>query len=327
VFFIGGCTFAEITALRFMGELLQQEFIIATTKLYCDLYGIEMKENSEEWYLKVLEKTELPHFVKTKVVKEKKEGEEEEKQEELSPEEVKKKKEYEEKVIKDLIEEVFKGSKVIPVEFEKDLDENFHMDFVTSASNVRAKAYGIPEADKHRTKGIAGNIIPAMITTTALITGLVGFEIIKLVQKKKREDFRNTWNNIGFNTIQSSEPSKADLVYLNRWSVWDTLMINEGKDITLEEFVEKIKEKYSLPIVGVNYGKLALFILKMDDQLAKAPVAGLCQHLSGEKFDVNRKFIELNVSAYIDGKVESVPSVRYQFRTFQDEKQPLKKKK
>eukprot|EP00658_Telonema_sp_P-2_P040793 TRINITY_DN29176_c0_g2_i1.p1 TRINITY_DN29176_c0_g2~~TRINITY_DN29176_c0_g2_i1.p1 ORF type:complete len:460 (-),score=139.15 TRINITY_DN29176_c0_g2_i1:244-1623(-) len=33
VFFIGGCTFAEITALRFLGELIGQEFIIGTTKL------------------------------------------------------------------------------------------------------------------------------------------------------------------------------------------------------------------------------------------------------------------------------------------------------
>jgi len=33
VFYIGGCTFAEITALRFMGESIGHEFIIATTKL------------------------------------------------------------------------------------------------------------------------------------------------------------------------------------------------------------------------------------------------------------------------------------------------------
>jgi len=33
VFFTGGCTFAEITALRFMGDLIGHEFVIATTKL------------------------------------------------------------------------------------------------------------------------------------------------------------------------------------------------------------------------------------------------------------------------------------------------------
>jgi len=33
VFFAGGCTFAEITSLRFLGEMLGQDFVIATTKL------------------------------------------------------------------------------------------------------------------------------------------------------------------------------------------------------------------------------------------------------------------------------------------------------
>lgn len=33
VFFAGGCTFAEITSLRFLGEMIGQDFVIATTKL------------------------------------------------------------------------------------------------------------------------------------------------------------------------------------------------------------------------------------------------------------------------------------------------------
>lgn len=53
------------------------------------------------------------------------------------------------------------------MDFDKDLDE--HMEFVTAASNLRARVYKIPEADMHRSRQIAGKIIPAIATTTALV--------------------------------------------------------------------------------------------------------------------------------------------------------------
>jgi len=46
-------------------------------------------------------------------------------------------------------------SKLVPVEFEKDDDANFHMDFITACSNLRASNYSIATADRYQTKLIA----------------------------------------------------------------------------------------------------------------------------------------------------------------------------
>ena len=73
-----------------------------------------------------------------------------------------------------------KTVRIFPIEFEKDDDDNFHMDFIVASSNLRADNYDIPPADKHKSKLIAGKIIPAIATTTSIVAGLVCLELYKV---------------------------------------------------------------------------------------------------------------------------------------------------
>ena len=55
------------------------------------------------------------------------------------------------------------------------------MIFVTAASALRSKIFHIQQQSYHDAKGIAGNIIPAIASTNAIIAGLQVIEAIRLL--------------------------------------------------------------------------------------------------------------------------------------------------
>ena len=67
---------------------------------------------------------------------------------------------------------------------------------MSGVSNLRARNYKIEEVDNFKVKLIAGKIIPAIATTTAMVVGAVGIEIIKFIQKKPAEVYKNVTINL-----------------------------------------------------------------------------------------------------------------------------------
>ena len=96
-------------------------------------------------------------------------------------------------------------------DFEKDDDKNFHVDFLTCATNVRSWNFGIKESARAHVKVTAGKIIPALATTTAMICGLVDIEFCKLVlglQNVGKDAFFNANINlaVGANAFNAFNP-------------------------------------------------------------------------------------------------------------------------
>jgi ubiquitin-like 1-activating enzyme E1 B len=66
------------------------------------------------------------------------------------------------------------------LEWDKDVD--LHLDFVTAATNLRAHIFNIPLQSRFTVKADAGNIIPAIATTNAIIAGLIVMEAFKVLE-------------------------------------------------------------------------------------------------------------------------------------------------
>ncbi|KAJ7424737.1 Ubiquitin-like modifier-activating enzyme 1 [Willisornis vidua] len=130
-----------------------------------------------------------------------------------------------------------------PIHFEK--DDDIHIDFITAASNLRAKNYGIPPTDWLTSKRIAGRIVPAIITTTAAVAGLACLELYKLV-----------WGCQDLSCYRNSNISLSNCLLLRilpqppptyryggqEWSCWDRLEMEavstDGQAMTVQEVLD-----------------------------------------------------------------------------------------
>lgn len=150
------------------------------------------------------------------------------------------------------------GHRLAAVAFEKDDDSNFHMQFIAGLANMRARTYAIPEVDKLQAKLIAGRIIPAIATATALATGLVSLELYKTVAGKPLEAFRNTFANLALPLFAAAEPippKRFEHAGMS-WSLWDRWVL-EG-DLTVNQVLDWFRAK-GLEAYSISCGQSLLY--------------------------------------------------------------------
>ena len=230
--------------------------------------------------------------------------------------------------------EAMPGDSLVPADFEKDDDSNFHIDFITACSNLRARNYKIPEADRNKTKMIAGKIIPAIATTTAMITGVVSNEIYKYVQGfTDVAKFKNSFCNLALPSIMMSQPDdilktkskEFDPIMCGPikalpegFTNYDKVTIKQGS-MTFQQLFDWLKENKNVEISMVTCGQVALYNAylpgnKHAPRLSRS-IEEVYQEISKEPIPAGRKYLRIDVGGSIVDTMEDfvMPPVKYYF--------------
>ncbi len=170
------------------------------------------------------------------------------------------------------------------INFEKDVSELGHMQFIYTYSILKAKSYKIPECNKFYALEYVGKIAPTTITSTAAVAGMMCLQMIGIIinqlyiwpknVKLDNEDCdEEELNETGLHNfcidLKQNEydfESLSEIKYNGVWNKNDIIpskynawfKIIERGNKTIKEFNEYIKEKY-----GVN---VTLILSAEDDR-------------------------------------------------------------
>lgn len=295
---------------------LHNTFIINTALLWAQIFNLQVTNlqvtNDENKIQEIFKNIKLPEYTFTKIhisttEKEEKEHLAKEPEKILSSEEI--------------IVSIPKTENInlSMLTFEKDDDTNHHIDFITAASNLRASNYSISPATKHHTKKIAGKIIPAICTTTAVVSGLVCLELYKIVQGfSKVENFNNGFINLGINFFGFSDPMEVPVTEFKgkKFTMWDSFEV-QG-DMTLQQFLEYFKEKYDYNLSLISYNQYMIYSDIFDEGILKErmdkTIKDITEELLEEKINKDMMVLTIDVDeddSEDDSEEVDLPQVKY----------------
>jgi ubiquitin-activating enzyme E1 len=191
------------------------------------------------------------------------------------------------------------------------------MDLIVSLANMRARNYGIQEVEKLKAKFIAGRIIPAIATSTALTTGLVCLELYKvLAGGHPIEDYRNTFGNLSLPFLVLSEPFRAPVMKHGNmeWTVWNRWYIKGN--ITVAELLNWLSDK-GLSAYSISCGNALLYntmFPRHKDRLSRK-IVDVTKEVAKVDIPEYRKHVDVVVACEDDkGNDIDIPLISIYFR-------------
>ncbi|RZR81763.1 hypothetical protein BHM03_00008058 [Ensete ventricosum] len=183
---------------------------------------------------------------------------------------------------------------------------------------MRARNYSIPEVDKLKAKFIAGRIIPAIATATAMATGLVCLELYKvLAGGHKVEDYRNTFANLALPLFSMAEPVPPNVMkHRDRsWTIWDRWIVKG--DLTLRELLGWLKDK-GLNAYSISSGTSLLYnsMFSRHNNRMDRKVVDLIKEVAKVEVPLYRRHVDVVVACEDDkdGEDVDIPLVSIYFR-------------
>lgn len=158
-----------------------------------------------------------------------------------------------------------------PIEFEKDDDELKHVDWITHSANMRNIQYYIPQTNIYETRKIAGKIIPAMITTTSMISGFQILEYIRICKlyfnsthepsNPSNSDidlYKNKFVNLNINYYDSTSPIPVPIYQVGgkNISLWTNYKVN-GFDT--KNIIEQIESQANSKVDYMTCGNKTIY--------------------------------------------------------------------
>lgn len=232
------------------------DFVIYFSQIWADSLGIPKSKrygpNQRSRYTKFIQTLEVPEEVKNEDV-DLNEDENDENEDNHNEEP-----EIDSEVLRQQIRMMVERAgpllqNLSPAEFEKDDDSNHHIDFMSSVANLRCENYHIQSKDRLHVKGVAGKIIPAIATTTSIVSALMSLEFYKLVYAQYLSEsensaysvtsrFRYGTFNLGNSIFAFGEsvPPKVTKVGHREYTIWSTDQFDP--EFPLEDVIEHYTE-------------------------------------------------------------------------------------
>ena len=223
-----------------------------------------------------------------------------------------------------LLKEEVKGLKeddFIQIEFDK--DDDLHIDFIYAAINTKAKLYKIKEIDKVQVKVKAGNIVPTIITVTAMTVGYACTELIKVVQKIKQ--FKDASFNLAlplFLFSPSAEPIKITSKEFDHiiggpvkaipenHTKWDTIDLHSS--MTIRELIKKIENDYEVKVSAIVCGQVTIYMEIMGDKNIDVLIEERVEQVTKSKLTTNIKSLRLDIVGDINDDTSAIfPAIIY----------------